>query len=47
MGDSTHHQDQSIKLVSFRAMKRIVSSPIKLTPELDDSLDIIDILRVK
>jgi len=47
MGDSTHHQDQSIKLVSFRAMKRIVSSPTKLIPELDDSLDMIDILRVK
>jgi len=28
-------------------MKRIVSSPTKLTPELDDSLDMIDILRVK
>jgi hypothetical protein len=28
-------------------MKRIVSNPIKLTPELDDSLDMIDILRVK
>ena len=47
MGDNTHHQDQFIKLVSFRAMKRIVSSPTKLTPELDDFLDIIDILRVK
>jgi hypothetical protein len=47
MGDSTHHQDQSIKLVSFRAMKRIVSSPTKLTPELEDSFDMIDILRVK
>jgi hypothetical protein len=28
-------------------MKRIVSSPIKLTPELEDSFDMIDILRVK
>jgi hypothetical protein len=47
MGDNTHHQDQSIKLVSFRAMNKIVKNPVKPIPELDDSLDMIDILRVK
>jgi len=30
-GESTHHQDQSMKFVSLRPMNRTVSIPAKLT----------------
>ena len=38
MGDSTHHHDQLITLVSFSPMNRIVSAPVKLIPleDVDD-----------
>jgi hypothetical protein len=41
-GDSTHHHDQSMTPESFRAMKTIVSRPMKpIPPELEfDSVDI-------
>ena len=43
MGDSTHHHDQLITLVSFSPMNRIVSAPVKLSPpeDVDDEDDIV------
>ena len=41
MGDSTHHQDQVITLVSLRPMNRIVSAPVKLIPPEEDEEDIV------
>ena len=46
MGDSTHHHDQLITLVSFSPMNRIVSAPVKLIPleDVDDELELIVIV---
>jgi hypothetical protein len=41
MGDSTHHHDQLITLVSFSPMNRIVSAPVKLIPPEEDEEDIV------